>query len=66
MMALGKNVDEEVRALSITNTGNPINLSDALNDKIERLMVETLRNSHKTQAYLRAKAKHDAERKKQS
>jgi hypothetical protein len=66
MMALGKTVDDSVRTLSITNAGNPINLSDALTENFEKLMVETLRNSHKTQAYLRAKAKADAERKKQS
>jgi len=66
MMALGKTVDDSVRALSITNAGNPINLSDALTEKVEMLMVETLRNSHKTQAFLRAKEKADAERKKQS
>jgi len=63
MMALGKTVDDSVRALSITSAGNPINLSDTLTDNFEKLMVETLRNSHKTQAYLRAKTKADAERK---
>jgi hypothetical protein len=63
MMALGKTVDDWVRALSITNAGNPINLSDALTENFEKLMVETLRNSRKTQAYLRAKTKADAERK---
>ena len=66
MMALGKTVDDSVRSLSISNAGNPINLSDALSENFEKLMVETLRNSRKTQAYLRAKAKADAERKKQS
>jgi hypothetical protein len=63
MMALGKTVDDSVRTLSITNAGNPINLSDALTENVERLMVGALRNSHKTQAYLRAKARADAERK---
>jgi hypothetical protein len=62
MMAVGKIVDDEVRAFSITNAGNPINLSDALTEDFEKLMVENLRNSRKTQAYLRAKAKADAER----
>ncbi len=66
MMALGKTVDDSVRAMSITSAGNPINLSDALTGDFEKLTVETLRNSHKTHAYLRAKAKADAERKKQS
>jgi hypothetical protein len=61
MMALGKTVDDSVRALSITNAGNPINLSDALTENFEQLMVETLRNSRKTQACLRAKTKADAE-----
>ncbi len=63
MMALGKTVDDSVRALSITNAGNPINLSDALTENFQQLMVDTLRNSRKTQAYLRAKTKADAERK---
>jgi len=63
MMALGKTVDDSVRALAITNAGNPINVSDALTDDFEKLMVETLRKSRKTQAYLRAKAKADADRK---
>jgi hypothetical protein len=66
MMALGKTVDDSVRALSITNAGNPINLSDALTEKVEMVMVETLRNSHQTQGFLRAKEKADAERKNQS
>src|SRR5437773_2632564 len=64
MMALGKTVDDSVRALSITNAGNPINVSDTLTDKVEMLMVETLRSSHKTHAFLRAIQKADAERKK--
>jgi hypothetical protein len=63
MMALGNAVDESLRALSITIAGNPINISDGLTRKLENLMVETLRKSHKTQAYLRAKAKADIERK---
>jgi hypothetical protein len=66
MMALGKTVDDSVRALSITNAGNPINVSDPLTENFEKLMVQTLRKSHKTQAYLRAKAKADADRKTQS
>lgn len=66
MMALGKTVDESVRAISIMNAGNPINISDALTEKVEQLMVETLRQSHKTQAYLRAKAKADIDRKTKS
>lgn len=66
MMAMGKTVDESVRALSIMNAGNPINISDALTEKVEQLMVETLRQSHKTQAYLRAKAKADIDRRTKS
>jgi hypothetical protein len=65
MMALGKTVDDSVRALSITNAGSPINVSEALTEDFEKLMVETLRKSHKTQAYLRAKAKADDDRKAQ-
>lgn len=64
LMAVGKTVDDSVRTLSITNAGNPINLSDAFTEGFEKLMVEAVRHSHKTQAYLRAKAKADAERKK--
>ena len=64
LMAVGKTVDDSVRTLSITNAGNPINLSDAFTEDFEKLMVEAVRHSHKTQAYLRAKAKADAERKK--
>jgi hypothetical protein len=66
MMALGKTVDESVRALSIMNAGNPINVSDSLTENFEKLMVETLRKSHKTKAYWRAKAKSDIDRKTQS
>jgi len=62
MLALGKTVDENTRTLAITSAGNPINVSDALTDSMQNLMVTTLRNSRKTQAYLRAKAKVDAER----
>lgn len=64
MMALGKTVDESLRALAINNTGNPINVSKALTDDFERLMVESLMKSRKTKAFLRAKAKHDADRNK--
>ena len=66
MIALGKTVDDSVRALSITNTGNPINVSDALTEDFAKIVVESLRKSHKTQAYLRAKARADADRKTQS
>lgn len=64
MMALGKTVEASVRSLSISKAGNPINVSGALTEDVEKLMVKTLLNSRKTQAYLRAKAKADAERKK--
>jgi hypothetical protein len=66
MMTLGKAVDDSMRALSILNAGNPINISDNLTEKFEKLMVETLRSSRKTQAYVRAKGKAAAERKEQS
>jgi hypothetical protein len=62
MMALGKTVDDSVRDLSITNAGNPVIVSDALTEDFEKLMVKTLRKAHKTQAYLRAKAKTDVDR----
>ena len=63
MMALGKTVDESVRAIAINNAGNPITVSDALTGDFEKLMVESLRKSNKTQAFLRAKANADADRK---
>ena len=62
MMALGKTVDESVRVLAINNAWNPINVSDELTSRFEKLMVESLRKSHKTLAFLRAKAKHDKTR----
>jgi hypothetical protein len=62
MMALGKTVDESVRVLAINNSGNPINVSDELTSSFEKLMVEALRKSHKTQAFLRARAKHERAR----
>ena len=64
MMALGKTVDESVRALAINNSGNPINVSEALTGDFEKLMAETLRRSRKTEAFLHAKAKAGADRKK--
>lgn len=64
MMALGKTVDESVRALAINNSGNPINVSQALTGDFEKLMAETLRRSRKTDAFLQAKAKADADPKK--
>lgn len=66
MMALGKTVDESVRVLSLVNAENPINVSDAVTDDFENLMVGILRRSHKTQAYWRAKAKADMDRTRQT
>lgn len=57
MMALGKTVDEHVRTLALNNAGNPINVSEALTGDFEKLMVESLMKSRKTEAFLRAKAK---------
>jgi hypothetical protein len=62
MMALGRMVDESVRVLAINNNGNPINVSNELTGSFEKLMVESLLKSRKTQAFLRAKAKHDKTR----
>ena len=62
MVACGKSVDDSVRALSITNAGNPINVSDAITADLEKLMAGIVRKSRKTQAYLRAKTKADTER----
>ena len=62
MMALGKTVDESVRVLAINNTGNPINVSDELTSSFERLMVDVLRKSRRSEAYLRAKAEYQRAR----
>jgi hypothetical protein len=65
MLNIGKTVEESMRWLCIqNNAGNPICISDELTGKFERLMVESLRGSRKTQAFLRAKAKADEERKR--
>jgi hypothetical protein len=64
MMALGKNVSQELRDISISNAGNPINISEALTNNFEQLMVDTVRKSRKTHSFLRAKAKADSERTK--
>jgi hypothetical protein len=63
MLPLGAMVDESIRALAIANAGNPINISEKLTRDFEQLTVRTLRNSRKTEAFLRAKAKADADRK---
>lgn len=65
-LSLGKTVSEEIRALSITKNGNPINVSEALTARFEGLMVDSLRKSRKTQAYLRAKQRADVERRKKN
>jgi hypothetical protein len=62
MLAVGKTVDDSIRALCIHSPGSPINISDDLIGDLEQLMVKTLRRAHKTQAYLKAKAKYDDER----
>jgi hypothetical protein len=64
MMALGQMVDESVRALAINSAGNPINISEGLTSSFEALMARSLGRSRKTQAYLRAKKKHDEERRR--
>ncbi len=62
-LAVGKTVDESLRQLCIhDNPGNPISVSDWVTGQFEQLMVRTLRKAHKTQAYLRSKAKVDEER----
>jgi hypothetical protein len=63
MLALEATVDESIRALAITNAGNPINISEKLTGDFEKLMVRSLLSSRKTDAFLRAKAKADVERK---
>jgi pyrroloquinoline quinone (PQQ) biosynthesis protein C len=62
MLALGKTVDESIRALSMTNPASPIAVSDALTEHLEKRMAETVRGLRVTKAYLRAKAKHDQEK----
>ena len=61
-MPLGTAVDESVRSLSISATGNPINVSEGLTKSFEELMVKTVRESRRTHAYLRAKALADVTR----
>jgi len=57
-------VDEAMQSICIhNNPGNPINISEGLTSHFERLMVETVQKSRKTQAYLKARAKADQERK---
>lgn len=63
MMAVGKMVDESIRALAITNTGNPINVSEELTGKFETLMAQSLRGAYKTQSFLRARAEAATKRK---
>jgi hypothetical protein len=53
MLALGPTVDESVALAAINFLGNPINVSDALTDDFEKLMVSSVRNSRKTHAYFR-------------
>lgn len=62
MMTLGKMADESVRALAINSAGNPINISEGLTSSFEELMAKSVWRSRKTEAYLRAKKKHDEER----
>lgn len=64
MLAVGKVVDESIRTLAITNTGNPVNVSEELTGRFETLMVQSLRGSHETRSFLRAKVRADADRKK--
>jgi hypothetical protein len=67
LLAVGKNVDESMRALCVhSSPGNPINISEVLTTKFEQLMAETIRGARKTNAFLKAKAKADEARKKES
>lgn len=59
MMALGKTVDESVRAIAINKSGNTIKVSETLTGDFEKLMAETLRKSRKTESFIRAKADED-------
>jgi len=60
---VGKTVDEWMQAMCTNNPGHPILISEGLTGHFERLMVETVQKSRKTQAYLKARAKADQERK---
>lgn len=65
MLAVGKTVGEEIRAMCMQNgPGNPINISEGLTDSYEQMMAGTVRQSRKTNAYLKAKAKADEARRK--
>ena len=64
MLNIGKTVDEAMQSMCIhNNPRNPINISEGLTNHFEQLMVETVQKSRKTQAYLKARAKADEERK---
>jgi hypothetical protein len=64
MLNAGKTVDKAMQFMCIhNNPGHPINISEGLTGHFEQLMVETVQKSRKTQAYLKARAKADQERK---
>jgi hypothetical protein len=64
MLAVGKTVDEWMRALCVQNSpGNPINISESLTTKFTQYLAETFRNARKTNAFLKAKEKGDEARK---
>lgn len=64
MLAVGKTVSDEICLCAVNTDGNPIHISEALTDDFEKLMVKSLLNSRRTDSFLRAKAKADADRKK--
>jgi hypothetical protein len=65
MLNVGKTVDKSMQFLCIhNNPRHPITISEELTGSFEQFMVKTVLKSRKTQAYLRAKAKADQERKR--
>lgn len=63
MMTLGKTVTEDIRSLAINSVGNPINISEVLTGDFEKLLAKSMQGSRQTDAYLRAKAKAESDRK---
>jgi hypothetical protein len=65
MLNVGKTVDKSMQFLCIhNNPSHPITICEELTGSFQQLMVKTLQKSRKTQAYLKAKAKADQERKR--
>jgi hypothetical protein len=64
-LAVGKGVGEEMREVCLHNgPGNPIMISDGVTNRYEQMMAGMVKQARPTNAFLRAKAKADEERRK--